>query len=95
VNTDTRVVAYTYEADVRCVDCAFKRFGDALETEDPWGDSYPVDREGNRPWPVFSWEIAELATSCAEYGDCRNPDCEGDCRFPIPCGTCGDIIWEE
>jgi hypothetical protein len=91
------IAAWTYEAAVHCPDCAFARFGAALETEDPWGDSYPTDIEGNPPWPVFGYDIAEFAYQCSEFGECRyhSPKCDGSRRLPVVCDTCLDVIWEE
>lgn len=46
-------IAYTYEADIHCPDCAVKRFG-----RDDRGLPVPAgvqDREGNEPGAVFSW----------------------------------------
>lgn len=52
----TRIVAYTYEADVHCPACANNRFGQHIRyPRDANGiplDS--TDREGNPVHPVFS-----------------------------------------
>jgi hypothetical protein len=47
-----RVIAYIYEADYHCIDCAAKRFGRRIfiSTEGL------TDREGNEPHAVAPWE---------------------------------------
>ena len=69
-----RIIAYTYEADVHCIDCTNKRFG-ATPT-------YRIhrDNEGNLVHPVFStdeWQeldegfLAENPTQYLVCGDCH------------------------
>lgn len=66
-------VAYTYDADWHCVDCAHRRFAtdDAPRTipEDA------TDSEGNFPMPVF-WDD--------EWWDRYAEECQ-----TLYCGTCG------
>ena len=45
----TTIVAYTYEADIHCVNCPQQRFGDDVHDD----VNTPVDREGNPVHPVF------------------------------------------
>ena len=75
----TRIIAYTYEADVHCVACTQKRFapsevghGPGLLTQ--WHEDQhgvPIestDREGNSTHPVFTTDEHDF-THC---GTCRD-----------------------
>lgn len=66
----SRIVAYTYEADVHCVFCTHCRFGQHIRfPRDANGiplDS--ADREGNPVHPVFSTD--ERGDSLTHCGDC-------------------------
>ncbi len=70
----TRIIAYTYDADIHCPACAYRLFGPGRESvpapglTDEHGIPYrTLDREGNAVHPVFSTD--ELYdTHC---GDCR------------------------
>lgn len=75
----SRIVAYTYEADVHCPACARKRFAPALTGCGPadltqWHEDehgLPIeatDREGNPVHPVFSTD--ERGDSLTHCGDC-------------------------
>lgn len=55
-------IAWVYEADHHCLDCAWRRFGESL------GDPNTVDAEGNPPHPIYSWD--EAPTSGIICGDC-------------------------
>jgi len=54
-----RILAWTYEADVHCCDCAGRRFGESLLDDD-----LPVDNEGNEVHPVFSFDDFDSDVSC-------------------------------
>lgn len=58
------IIAWTYEADYHCLDCAWKRFDHALEDPDT------VDDEGNPLHPVFSWDEAPISgIVCSDCGE--------------------------
>jgi hypothetical protein len=63
-----KVVAYTYEADVHCVECAGDRFFVIKHgmVEDDRAD-LPEDSEGNTVQPVFASQV-EGSMMC---GDCE------------------------
>lgn len=72
----TRVIAYTYEADVHCPDCANHRAAVGLLTRRPplqigtdeHGLAFDlVDREGNPVHPVFSTDEHDF-THCGDCG---------------------------
>jgi len=72
----TRVIAYSYDADVHCPSCAYRMFGPGRESvpapgfTDEHGIPYgALDREGNAVHPVFSTDELHY-THC---GDCRQP----------------------
>ena len=63
-----RVIAYTFEADVHCADCAVQAAAGGRLAADPGGplgtDEHGLpfalrDREGNPVHPVFSTDEAE------------------------------------
>jgi len=56
------VIAYTYEADTHCAECARERFGDALDEPDTQDD------EGNPIGAIFSTDEHPEGLSC---GDCN------------------------
>ena len=69
-----KVIAYTYDADYHCEDCATKLYG---SDEDGWVPEGAEDSEGNDVHPVFDtdewyandvYEGNESATLCC--GDC-------------------------
>ena len=63
-----RIIAYTYEADVHCIDCTENTFGEKFTKMRGLSDYFlPDDREGNRVHPLFDCdEIQYLAC-----GDCH------------------------
>jgi hypothetical protein len=72
----SRIVAYTYEADVHCPDCAAHRAFVGLLARTPplqmgtdeHGLAFDlIDREGNPVRPVFSTDERDTLTHC---GDC-------------------------
>lgn len=64
----TRVVAYTYGADIHCTDCAEKRFG-----SDEHGHVYGIDWEGNEVGAIFVDSMDDRSVeSC---GTCRDTIC--------------------
>ena len=80
----TRIVAYTYEADVHCPECTRKRFAAAY-----YGQWHPrdehglpdyaerdpqamTDREGNPVHPVFSTDEV-TRTHYTHCGTCLHP----------------------
>lgn len=74
-----RIIAYTYDADVHCVDCAkkttFRLDPDSLTLDNQYDEHglsiYSLDSEGNPVHPVFStYEQLE----------------------PLFCGDCGEEI---
>ena len=71
-------IAYTYEADVHCVDCAIDRFG-----RDEHGEVTGVDSEGN--------EVNIISPSDEWYA---NEIFQGEDRATLTCGTCGEVIEE-
>jgi len=88
------VLAYTYEADHHCEDCAVARFGDAvLGLDDRWESL--EDSEGNTPHPVFAsdewWDVTSDECETLHCGDClaecdyaHSPQCE-ELGGPEPC----------
>jgi hypothetical protein len=97
------IIAWTYEADTHCVDCAYERFGDTLGAVDA------LDREGNEPQPVFSgdewWEPSDPYCQTLHCGDCghemahlcgeaREEEAEYDDDETATCG-CDDCVAAE
>ena len=75
-----KIIGYTYEADVHCPACTYKRFGRHIlpqwqQDERPdLCDSHGIvinayDREGNTINPVF--DIDEASESLTHCGDCH------------------------
>jgi hypothetical protein len=60
------IVAYTYDAEYHCPDCAYARFGILLDADST------VDREGNPLYPVASWENIRPDESCNDCGEYIN-----------------------
>lgn len=60
-----RLVAYTYEADIHCPNCAYDRFGDSLYNVTP---PFPTDREGNDIHAVYAGD--EILLDHSTCGDC-------------------------
>lgn len=59
------IVAYAYDGDIHCEECAYQRFGNAL-----YDDVHPpTDSEGNEVHPVFLDEVEEEGLDCGECGD--------------------------
>lgn len=54
------IVAWTYESDFHCPDCAYLRFGNDLHK------TTTVDREGNPLHPVFFHENSHRGQVCSE-----------------------------
>jgi hypothetical protein len=63
------VIAYAYEAEIHCPDCARERFGDALD------EPNTQDDEGNPIGAVFSTDEHPKGLSCG--------DCNEELREPI------------
>lgn len=69
-----RIIGYTYEADVHCVDCTRKRFPrESAPADYPYTDSAGVpltarDREGNVVHPITDIDESANTEHC---GDCR------------------------
>ena len=59
----TKIVAYTYEADLHCVSCAMERFGP--------GSTDSTDNEGNPVHAVFDTD--EIEDPDAGCGTCAEP----------------------
>ena len=59
------VVGYTYEASFHCLDCARKRFGDALDNEET------ADNEGNTLYPCIAGQNdgSEHGETCGDCGE--------------------------
>lgn len=60
------ILAYTYDADIYCPDCASARFGDALDDD----RSPPEDSDGNPAHPVFAdsgWDHPQCCSGCREF----------------------------
>lgn len=82
-------LAYTYEADVHCVECARERFGDALDfldsaefaVDDP---RTPRDREGNVVW-LLGCEDETFDPATCSHGWESGP-------FVVGCSTCSAVI---
>ena len=75
------IIAYTYEADVHCIDCTENTFGEKF-TKMRWLSDYflPDDREGNRVQPLFStYEWQELDEGFLEENPTQSLAC-GDCH---------------
>lgn len=73
-----RILAFVYEADYHCADCAEKRFPGITESSEGHEDS-----EGNEPGALFSdheWWLNDIA--------------EGADHAVLSCGTCAYIINE-
>lgn len=62
-----KIIAWTFEADIHCPECALKRFGPALHNVDT------KDSDGNPLHPVFSTYELEPGTCC---GDCLEVICD-------------------
>ncbi len=59
------IVGWTYEADMHCPDCAYERFGKALDDD----ENPPEDSEGNEVHPVFVSDCAEETEHCGDCGE--------------------------
>jgi len=73
-----RIVAYTYEADIHCVDHAESRFG--MQEGKYWVRESATDSEGNRVHPVFTSD--HDGDNLATCGDDNNQ---------IICLICGEV----
>ena len=62
-----RVVGYSYDADVHCVDCAIARFG---ADEYGWVPAAATDAEGNPVGAMYANSESDHPESCAE---CQAP----------------------
>ena len=74
-----KIIAYAYEADIHCPDCAAEAAAAGLLKREPPLDSRTdehgltadlTDREGNRIHPVFDIDEYEHDEPC---GDCLEP----------------------
>lgn len=68
-----KIIAYTYEADVHCPQCARQYFkpGEFIaigQLDEHCIDSEQLDREGNRVHPVFDIDDVEF-THCGDCGE--------------------------
>lgn len=77
-----RIIAYTYEADYHCPECAKQRFGTNPQADnDEHGlDPNICDIEGNPIHPVFSTDETEYRDE--DTGIMRKHHC-GDCETVI------------
>lgn len=67
----SEIIAWTYEADYHCPDCAWARFGWSL------GNPNTVDSEGNPIHPVYEWDEAPIhGIVCGDCGDVIVPSVE-------------------
>ena len=73
----TRIIAYTYDADVHCPACASNDAAVGILRREPplslYGDEHGlaydlIDREGNHIYPVFSTDEHDF-TSCNDCGE--------------------------
>jgi hypothetical protein len=71
--TAMRIIAYTYDADIRCPDCARNRFCSPEAKQAPADDIdehglllVQEDREGNVIHPVFSTDELGSLNHCAD-----------------------------
>lgn len=72
------VIAYTFEADLHCVDCTIKRFGGLPE----FG---ALDSEGNEPQPVFADQYGDLVEEVDnDYGSTT--------QYAPRCADCGEEL---
>lgn len=65
------IIAWTYEADIHCPDCARKRFGDAIDngSDADHDGPPPTDNEGNEVHPMFaSDETDPQGETCGTCG---------------------------
>lgn len=83
-----KVVGYSYDADIHCVDCTIKGFQPYLpesghRTVEDWLDAedLPHDSEGNEIHPIFDTD---------EAGD--SPEHCGDCGAYINTSWSGDTV---
>ena len=75
-----KTIAYTYEADVHCIKCTHKTFGEIFSKMSQLSDYFlPDDREGNRIQALFSTEAIVSGRSVTQY---------------LACGDCHEIIDE-
>ena len=59
-------VAYTYEADIHCPSCAFKRFG---RDEHGFVSESAEDNEGNPIGVIAPWDEVDEIVICGTCGD--------------------------
>jgi hypothetical protein len=70
-----RIIAYTYDADVHCVDCARKQFwmgpvaGQAVHRDEHGIPVHQQDSEGNPVHPVFSTDEQLEPLFCGDCGE--------------------------
>lgn len=62
------IIAYQYEADEHCVQCAEERFGQ--EPDKSWVREDAVDNEGNEVHPIFASDVtfSGPAVNCSDCG---------------------------
>jgi hypothetical protein len=58
------VLAFTYEADYHCTDCACKKFGNKVMHS----SENLEDDEGNAPHPIFSTDEYDETAVCGTCG---------------------------
>lgn len=76
------IVAWTYEADIHCLDCAEERFGPPLRISGSGRELEGIDSEGNQISPVFLDQLSEFSMDYDEF----------DGRATVNCGTCHEEI---
>ena len=69
-------IAYTYDADVHCPDCALERFG--CDASGFIAGEGAEDSEGNAPGALAPWDEWHV--------------CERNSDAVLACGTCGEEI---
>ena len=71
-----KLVGYTYEADIHCVECSNKAFPELAQTTQGTIEAPTVyDQEGNEPGAVFDdteWSYATYCSDCGEPIDTVN-----------------------
>lgn len=91
------IIAYTYEADYHCIDCAFQRHGNrAVLVSDLDKRVFDennilynsIDSEGNPIHPVFSTD--ELPCHISKEAGGYSPVTCGDCHEVIATGNMGE-----
>ena len=77
-------IAYTYDADLHCVDCATARFG--VAKGHPWLPESARDSEGNEIGAVAPWDEWWNAD-----GECETLTC-GDCHGTLDIAHASECV---